>query len=235
MFAAVFFGRRDVQELLVLSGALHAVALFSSGFDAQAVLVWLLTMLTVVGAGLVLSDVVQTMDALSYRDPLTGAANRRAWDLAVSEAIDEHRRRGLPLSVLLIDIDNFKAINDASGHDGGDAVLRSAVSTWRQITRVVDTLARLGGDEFGLLLVGCEAEAARRLGDQLLGDLRRAADVTCSVGVATVRPGGEAGLLLPSADAQLYAAKNAGRGCVRSTVVPMVGAGSTVDDRTAAA
>jgi diguanylate cyclase (GGDEF)-like protein len=220
-FAAVFFNRRDVLELLGVSGVLAAGALVADGYTTQDLLVWLLMMLAVVGTGVVLSSAIGAADLLSYGDPLTGAANRRAWDLAVDEALGEHARRGVPLSVLLLDIDNFKLVNDTSGHDGGDAVLRAAVTAWRQVTRAADTLARLGGDEFGLLLVGCDHEAARRLGEQLIADLRQAADVTCSVGVATVSPGGEPALLMTTADNQLYAAKDAGRGCVRGAVVPV--------------
>lgn len=219
-FAAVFFARRDVMELLALSAALGAVALSVDGLSVQDVLVWLMMMLAVAGTGIVLSSAIRAADLLSYGDPLTGAANRRAWDLAVGEAVAEHRRRGTLLSVLLLDIDNFKQVNDTAGHDGGDAVLRAAVTAWRQVTRGADTLARLGGDEFGLLLPGCDHAAALRLGEQLLADVRRAADVTCSAGVATVSPGAEAGLLMVTADAQLYAAKDAGRGCVRGAVVP---------------
>jgi diguanylate cyclase (GGDEF)-like protein len=219
-FAAVFFGRRDVLELLALSCVLGAVGLGADGVTVEDALVWLLMMLAVAGAGIVLSSAIRAADELSYGDPLTGAANRRAWDLAVTEAVAQHQRSGAPLSVLLLDIDNFKLVNDTAGHDGGDAVLRAAVSAWRQVTRSADTLARLGGDEFGLLLPDCEHAAALRLGEQLLADVRRAADVTCSAGVATVAAGAEAGLLMVTADAQLYAAKGAGRGCVRGAVVP---------------
>lgn len=232
-FAAVFFSRRDVVELTVLSGALAGLALGVDGVGREDVLVWLLMLAGVAGAGLVLSQAIVAADLLSYGDPLTGAANRRAWDLAVTEALAAHRRRPAPLSVLLLDIDNFKLVNDTAGHDGGDAVLRAAVTTWRQVTRVADTLARLGGDEFGLLLPGCGHDVALRLGEQLLADLRRAADVTCSVGVATVGPGGEAGLLMLTADAQLYAAKDAGRGCVRGAVVGASTAPSRLDQGSA--
>jgi diguanylate cyclase (GGDEF)-like protein len=220
IFAALFFGPRDVLEVLFLSGALAAGALIADGYSTEDLLVWLLMMLAVGGAGLVLNSAVVASEELSYGDPLTGAANRRAWDLAVENALAEHRRRGLPLSVLLLDIDNFKLVNDTAGHDGGDAVLRAAVTAWRQVTRAADTLARLGGDEFGLLLPGCDHAGAMRLGEQMLNDVRRAAEVTCSVGVATVTPGAEAGLLMVTADAQLYAAKDAGRGRVHGAVVP---------------
>ena len=222
-FAAVFFSRRDVAEFLGLTAVSSAAALFADGFSSQSLLVWLLTMLGVIGSGLVLSAAMQAMDALSYRDPLTGAANRRAWDLAVSEALGGQRNRRHPLSVLLVDIDDFKSVNDTAGHDGGDAVLRAAVNAWRQVTRSADTLARLGGDEFGMLLLGCDLDAAERLALQLLHDLRQITGVSCSIGVATVPPSCEPALLLATADAQLYAAKGAGKGCVRAVLVAAPG------------
>ena len=98
-------------------------------------------------------------------------------------------------------------------------MLRAAVTVWRQVTRASDTLARLGGDEFGLLLTDCDLTQATRLGEQLLRDLRERVGATCSVGVATVAAGGEAALLLSTADARLYQAKRDGRACVRGTQV----------------
>ena len=219
VFAAAYFGRRDVIELTVLIAVVQAVTLAVDGIDVSDLLTLLLTILAVAGSGLVLSSAVQSMDALSYRDGLTGAANRRAWDLVVDDLLATPPARRVPASVLLIDIDHFKAINDRSGHDGGDAVLRAAVTVWRQVTRASDTLARLGGDEFGLLLVDCDQAQATRVADQLLGDLRERVGVTCSIGVASVPAGGEPALLHSTADAQLYEAKRAGRACVRSVTV----------------
>ena len=217
VFAAAYFGRRDVVELIVVIALVQTATLATDGVEMADVLTLLLTMLAVAGSGLVLSSAVQAMDALSYRDALTGAANRRAWDLGVDDVLAVPLRS--PVSVLLVDVDHFKAINDRSGHDGGDAVLRAAVTVWRQVTRTSDTLARLGGDEFGLLLVDCDLVEATAVAEQLLRDLRERVGATCSIGVATVVPDGERSLLLATADAQLYQAKRDGRACVRGTFV----------------
>jgi diguanylate cyclase (GGDEF)-like protein len=220
IFAAVFFDRRDVLELLALVVVLQLAVLAGDGHvTAQDGLTFVLTQLAVAGSGLVLSSAVAAMDALSYRDPLTGAGTRRAWDVALAGLATAEARRRTPVSVLLVDVDHFKAINDRDGHDGGDAVLRSAVAVWRDVTRASDSLARLGGDEFGLLMPGCGHDAARRVATQLLADLRDLVGCTCSIGVATVLPGTDLAALLPTADAQLYEAKRAGRACVRGAVV----------------
>jgi diguanylate cyclase (GGDEF)-like protein len=220
-FAGLFFSQRDVIEQTVLSGALAVGALAADGVTVEDVLVWLLMMLAIVGTGWVLGNAVRAADTLSYGDPLTGADNRRSWELSLSQAIVHHRRHGQPLSVALIDIDHFKSINDTAGHDQGDAVLRSAVATWRGCIRSSDTLARLGGDEFALLLPGCDETHAREVAERLLADLRQAVDVSCSIGVATVSGDvvAEVEHVLGVADGQLYAAKKRGRGRVCGTLV----------------
>jgi diguanylate cyclase (GGDEF)-like protein len=215
LFAAVFFSRRDVYEQFAVIGALHALTLLADGFGGVNVLSWLLTMLGVVGVGMVMSALVQRMDALSFRDPLTGAANRRSWDLALVNAVDEHRRSGQPLSVALIDIDHFKAINDSIGHDGGDRVLERAVRGWLKAMRASDVLARLGGDEFAVLLPSCDAPAAQHVGHVLAATFLRETGATCSIGAAAAMRDGDPTSLFALADEQLYHAKHAGRACVR--------------------
>ena len=219
LFAAVFFSRRDVYEQLVVIGALHALTLFADGFRGVKVLSWLLTMLGVVGVGLVMSALVQRMDALSFRDPLTGAANRRSWDLALVNAVDEHRRGGQPVAVALIDIDHFKEINDSVGHDAGDRVLERAVRGWLKTMRASDVLARLGGDEFAVLLPSCDATAAGHVAELLAASFRQETGATCSIGVAAAMRDGDPTSLFALADEQLYHAKHAGRACVRVAVL----------------
>jgi diguanylate cyclase (GGDEF)-like protein len=219
LFAAVFFDRRDVHLQLTGIGAVLAGALLVDGPSLIVLLVWTTTMLPVAATGIVLSRMVERMRAQSYRDALTGAANRRAWEAALAEAVVDHRRRRRPLSVLLVDIDHFKLINDRAGHDGGDEVLRRAVTLWRPLVRASDVVARLGGDEFALLLPACGLEAASHIASLLVALVREGAGVTCSVGVATAVDDGDASSLLAVADRQLYAAKDAGRACVRGALV----------------
>jgi diguanylate cyclase (GGDEF)-like protein len=219
VFAAVYFDRREVYEALALTGVLHGIVLFYDGYTAAELLMWTLTMLGVASSGLVIHAVVRRMHHLSYRDGLTGASNRRAWDLGLANAVDEHSRAGQPLSLLLIDIDHFKAINDTDGHEAGDRVLCAAIAVWSDLVRASDVLARLGGDEFALLLRQCDTEAALHLAELLRTSLQRETGASCSVGAVTMRSRTGAADLLAAADAQLYEAKTAGRGCVRSTVI----------------
>jgi len=235
LFAAVFFNRRDVYEQFVVIGVVHALTLVADGFSGVKVLSWLLTMLGVVGVGLVMSALVQRMDALSFRDPLTGAANRRSWNLALVNAVDEHRRSGHPLSLALIDIDHFKAINDSVGHDGGDRVLERAVRGWLRTMRASDVLARLGGDEFAVLLPSCDGEAARRVGDVLAASFRHETGATCSIGIAAALRDGDPTALFALADEQLYHAKHAGRACVCVAVLGASDSAVAGDDQAAGA
>jgi diguanylate cyclase (GGDEF)-like protein len=229
VFAAVFFNRREVVESLVAIALLHAAVLFGDGWSPIRALMWTLTLLGVAASGLVIERVVGAMHDLSYRDPLTGAHNRRSWDLALANALDEHGRSGGPLSVLLIDIDHFKAINDTDGHEAGDAVLRSAVATWRPMVRASDVLARLGGDEFAVCLPGCDRIAAVRVAELLVRAFSEATGASCSVGGVTALPPVTGAMVMAEADAQLYQVKRTRRGEVRtaqlggSTVAPADG------------
>jgi diguanylate cyclase (GGDEF)-like protein len=113
------------------------------------------------------------------------------------------------LSIALIDLDRFKELNDSSGHQAGDELLRTAGQNWRIALRETDFLARIGGDEFGVLLPFCDTEAATRLAGRL-------ADVlpdghTASIGVATFDGREEISELVQRADEALYEAKRGGR------------------------
>ncbi len=216
MFAAVFFSRRDLTEQIGVIGFAHAVTLAFDGLTGLNALSWCLTMFGVVSVGVVLGSLVARMHALSYQDPLTGAGNRRAWDIALAHGIEEVSKGARPLSLVLVDIDHFKSINDSDGHEAGDEVLRRAVETWRRQVRVTDCLARLGGDEFAVLLPSCDQTGARRIGDMLLSSLLDVTGATCSVGIATASRPVSATALYAAADQQLYRAKQAGRSRVRS-------------------
>ncbi len=148
------------------------------------------------------------------RDPLTGLANRRAVETAMAGAIARAERGlGTP-SVVVADLDGFKAINDALGHAAGDAVLVSVAQRLLATARGVDTVGRLGGDEFVVLLEhtgGPGATAAlSRLRRSLEGgwsELTGAHDVGSSLGITTYRAGDSVATLLARADAEMYADK----------------------------
>jgi len=159
-----------------------------------------------------------------FVDGLTGAFNRRYFDEHLVVAFDRARRDSGPLSVVMVDVDAFKAYNDHFGHQAGDDVLRRVVPALRAgLRRPGDVVTRYGGEEFACLLPDTDAEAAAHVG----GLLRQAVEdlalphvpggvfpvVTISVGVSTWRPGdlGTALALVERADQGLYQAKRAGR------------------------
>jgi diguanylate cyclase (GGDEF)-like protein len=155
---------------------------------------------------------------LAGTDPLTGTANRRAWDEELASAIVRAGRDGWALSVALLDLDDFKGYNDHHGHQAGDRLLKEVAAAWQGTLRVSDTLARIGGDEFGLLLPGCDNAMAATIAERLRSSVPTA---TCSVGVATWDREETAEGFLARADRALYEAKEAGRG--RVVVLPEPG------------
>jgi diguanylate cyclase (GGDEF)-like protein len=96
-------------------------------------------------------------------DALTGLLNRRGWDRVVAQEEERFRRFGDVASVVVLDLDDLKTVNDVQGHDAGDAYLRRAAAVLAAVVRRDDVLARLGGDEFGIIAVGASAEAAAEL------------------------------------------------------------------------
>jgi diguanylate cyclase (GGDEF)-like protein len=152
-------------------------------------------------------------------DPLTGLANRRTLDSAMSGAIARAERGlGTP-SVVMVDLDGFKAVNDTLGHAAGDAVLRSVAQRLTSTSRAVDTVARLGGDEFVVLLEhtgGPGAVAAlARLRAGLEGgwaEVTGGPEVGAALGITTYRAGDSVATLLARADAEMYADKTRRRG-----------------------
>jgi diguanylate cyclase (GGDEF)-like protein len=148
------------------------------------------------------------LDELAHQDELTGLPNRRAWLAQLTQALSRAARQGEPLTVTIIDIDRFKAVNDAGGHEAGDALLAHAAGAWAGVLRTGDVLARMGGDEFALLLPACDAGEATEV-------LARMRDVplpaTWSAGSAQWDGLEAADALLRRADASLYDAKRSGR------------------------
>lgn len=159
---------------------------------------------------------------ISHRDGLTGVANRRHFDQALDYAWSRCAALGQPISLLLIDIDRFKTINDSHGHLAGDDALRAVAQRLRAGEQAPDeTLARYGGEEFVLLLPAVGAAAAQARAEQLRAAVAAAPVrheggelvVTVSIGLATLAPGREGALadLLRLSDAALYRAKREGR------------------------
>jgi len=106
---------------------------------------------------------VGELGRLARTDPLTGLANRRGWDEQLNREIAQARRSGRPVSVALLDLNDFKGFNDAGGHQAGDRLLVAAAAAWRGQLRDGDVLCRWGGDEFAALLPDCSEDDAREI------------------------------------------------------------------------
>ncbi|HEV3495449.1 MAG TPA: GGDEF domain-containing protein [Actinomycetes bacterium] len=144
------------------------------------------------------------LDALT--DPLTGVGNRRAWDRLLDAEEARCRRYGSVASLIAIDLDELKRVNDGQGHGAGDRLLRRTAQVIDSCRRAADVVARLGGDEFGVLAVECDEPAAKVLADRLRGALE-AAGIRASVGHATRQPTGTLAQAWSAADAEMYARK----------------------------
>jgi diguanylate cyclase (GGDEF)-like protein len=137
-------------------------------------------------------------------DPLTGVLNRRGIMLAIHREHDRCARTGAPYSVLMADVDHFKALNDAQGHAAGDAVLRRIAASLSRSIRLVDQIGRFGGDEFLILMPEADADAAAILSARL-GPLCR--PITLAIGTATRRADDTIDTLIGRADQRMYQRK----------------------------
>jgi diguanylate cyclase (GGDEF)-like protein len=168
-----------------------------------------------------LSDVSR----LAFRDPLTGLANRALMLHRLGQAVERHRRDGVSLAVLCLDLDDFKTVNDEMGHPAGDDLLVRVAVSLLACVRAEDTVARLGGDEFAVLIEGSSADSLK-LADRILGEFETpivvdgaAILVRPSIGVTVATPDMvhvDVDALLRRADLAMYAAKRDGGGCVRT-------------------
>ncbi|WP_404399370.1 GGDEF domain-containing protein [Idiomarina seosinensis] len=160
----------------------------------------------------------QQLEKLANTDKLTGLNNRQKFDQELNQEIQRAAQTGQPLSLLLIDIDHFKQLNDSKGHLFGDAVLCHLAKVLTVQVRKQDTLARWGGEEFVALMPDTSQSEAQQLAERLR---QRVADeafdetrITVSCGVALLSGNGKAESLIATADRALYQAKQRGRNCV---------------------
>jgi diguanylate cyclase (GGDEF)-like protein len=178
----------------------------------------------VLAFGLVRRSAVMRLEHTQARrladiDPLTGVFNRRAWGRRLAELQERTRLRGESLSLLFLDLDRFKEINDRFGHDAGDRALQTLAAVMREELRDVDEVGRYGGEEFVVALPGVGARRAMQIAERIRGRLQHLASAspegglpTVSIGVASAR-GDEPELetLVRRADQAMYAAKKSGR------------------------
>jgi diguanylate cyclase (GGDEF)-like protein len=155
----------------------------------------------------------------ALRDPLTDTGNRIAMDQTLQREIELARRHMQPLSLLMLDIDHFKQINDTHGHSAGDDVLKAVAASIKNQLRNVDMVFRYGGEEFLILLSNTSREAAALVGERLRSAAQTedypadgcTVELTVSLGCSTLLPGESADSLLRRADSALYVAKREGR------------------------
>jgi diguanylate cyclase (GGDEF)-like protein len=157
-------------------------------------------------------ELIRAQELLASTDPLTGIPNRRAYLERVADAVGA-AAWGHQTAVCLVDLDGFKAVNDAGGHAAGDAMLCEVGVALGGAVRETDTVARLGGDEFAVLADISAAFSGQMLAERLreaVARIGRASGVTASVGVAEVQPGDDVEDLMHRADAAMYRSKGAG-------------------------
>lgn len=169
------------------------------------------------------NDLAKKMALEASHDSLTGLPNRRFFDRWTQRLVAKHQREHRPFTLLLIDLDGFKKVNDTLGHNVGDDVLQEAAARFQNVLREGEFLARLGGDEFGLVMEGdvsrTEADLiGRRLIESLEGALHpklRENAVSASIGAAAFPTNGaDIESLIEAADQALYQSKDGGRGMV---------------------
>jgi diguanylate cyclase (GGDEF)-like protein len=158
---------------------------------------------------------------LAATDPLTGLANRRSLDQALRHEWFRAQRSGLPLSVLMIDVDHFKAFNDRHGHQGGDDALRWVAKViGTHVRRPADLVARYGGEEFSVILAETDSAGAQQIADNVRAAVEQLplveggmSPITVSIGISTWTTASDISLeqLLFAADKALYQAKESGR------------------------
>lgn len=202
---------------------IHVMPLEVAGGERQC-LIRIVDVTTIVEKELLLRRRAQKMKELAMIDSLTGVANRRRFQEALGDEMRRHRRHGLPLSLLMLDVDHFKAYNDTYGHLAGDECLVALSATISTIVhRAGDLFGRLGGEEFAVLLPETDLAGACAVAEDILTTVRdlalphaaspTAEVVTVSIGVASIPriEQREVCELIAVADAALYEAKEAGR------------------------
>jgi diguanylate cyclase (GGDEF)-like protein len=166
---------------------------------------WVVVTVSTAVVGQVLSRLSRAVRGHLSTDALTGALNRGGLAAAVARAAERTRQDAEALSVAVVDLDSFKAVNEREGHAGGDRLLAEATSAWQAAMRGDDVLARTGGDEFVLVMPRTTPEQA----ELVLERLRRAHPVPWSAGVSAWRPGEPIEACIARADSRLYEAKAA--------------------------
>ena len=209
-----------LQNLLFGTGVLLATALF---FGAFFIYPQIRTQVREEGKlramTASLSARSETLEQAALTDSLTGMQNRRYFDDALREYLEEFSRIGRPVGLMLLDLDHFKNVNDSHGHDVGDEVLRAVANCLKDMTRYHDVVARLGGEEFAVVAPNLDSELLMKLAERIRKAIAAMAivsgnvrlKITTSVGLAVWNGSETADQFFRRADAMLYQAKRLGR------------------------
>jgi diguanylate cyclase (GGDEF)-like protein len=224
LYSAYFLSGREAALQMLLAGTLYGALLAAQPPATGAVAWWAVGTATLAIAASVVRIMRHHVELLIGRlsdaarsDPLTLLPNRRGFRELLDLELERARRGGVPMSVLVGDLDHFKEVNDRCGHHVGDAVLQRVAALLREGVRQIDAPARIGGEEFAVILPGADAQGAFAVAERLRCALRDAfADatvpITISFGIATHPAHAEtASSLVRAADEALYGAKESGR------------------------
>lgn len=222
-FAAYYLPWRWAAAQVALIGVALAAVLVAKD-DPSPLITWMVSFGTAVFFALLIgllrrrvTDVLARLHEAARTDPLTGLSNRRSFREFFEHELERARRGERSLSLAIADLDFFKEINDALGHDGGDIVLRGVASCLRDGRRSSDVVARLGGEEFALVMAESDARQALVATERLRARLRdqmsdASVPLTISFGIASFpNHGGSPDQLMYAADRALFAAKALGR------------------------
>jgi diguanylate cyclase (GGDEF)-like protein len=198
-----------VAPILLLAQAWGRDGIDAAAIGIGSIALFLLVVARMAGLIRQVEQQAAQLEKLAERDPLTGAANRRAWDRTLPVEMDRARRAGTPLAVALLDLDHFKRFNDQYGHQAGDQLLKIATAAWQSLLRSSDLLARYGGEEFAVLLPSSTLGQAVEVVGRLLAVTPLAQ--TFSAGVALWHGDETSDQIVARADQALYQAKEAGR------------------------
>jgi diguanylate cyclase (GGDEF)-like protein len=203
------------QERLI--GVLQVTAADASRLWGENEILLLRTVANQVAVAVNHANLFAQIQQQALTDALTGCYNRRSFEMQLDREMQVARRQHQPLSLMMLDLDRFKQLNDSVGHDAGDAALRRLAGCFRQELRGVDSAARFGGDEFALILPQAYAEGALIVAERLRASIEEIhvpgfGNLTASIGIATFPSHGSSRTeLVIAADTALYSAKRAGR------------------------
>ncbi|VAW59292.1 diguanylate cyclase (GGDEF domain) with PAS/PAC sensor [hydrothermal vent metagenome] len=212
-------GHRCVYNLDLEGANLGALNVYRGRKFAESELMLLENLLTLLIYPLRNAIQYKKASLLAHCDALTGAKNRSTFDDSLGREISLAQRYGQDFTLLVVDIDHFKKINDTYGHSSGDEVLKAVTTTFQASIRATDMLFRYGGEEFVILLSNSDCQQSSRIADRVLGSVRdinmqlsgQEVDLSVSIGMACLDVQDTAQTLFDRADAAMYEAKNEGR------------------------